>query len=536
MRAPTRKGRVAALIAGALLWAAPVAAEPVIEARVRATGEGVGVRLSVEAPVRRLVFSDPGIVRDDWRVLTPGLRLEEGAITSDAPFDSVDLAVAPDAVEHDHVYAGLSKIGAGWMIYGPALAFEGAEVRLILQAGDGETALPVEAPAKGYAYLGPAAAVSRQGGAAVIVGDTASPELGDRLRGDFFAALDFFTTGLGDAPAGAPMLSVSADSPGPALFRGDVTQGGVVSLRFHGDGWRDRLDQVSAFVWHEAFHLWNGVGLRDGESAPWLHEGGAEYAALVGAAEAGRLDEAAVRAALGRRLNGCRSALGDRPFDTPRLRRGEATYDCGVVMQWLTDLEDRAAGGPGVLALWRGLLSDRTGADGYGVAEFRARLRPGGAALSFMDQGEGRWSALADNLTRFGVRLENRPGDDDLKKAALLHVAAQNCDSGQAAGFVDEASGLRLQGDHCGVLSGGPVIERVEGHDPKTEAAALFDAVQARCAAHQPVRYQTRVGRILEAGCAAALARPDVWIVGLTPTTDAEGAGPGAEALGGEAS
>ncbi|KAK0357986.1 hypothetical protein LTR94_037196, partial [Friedmanniomyces endolithicus] len=73
-------------------------------------------------------------------------------------------------------------------------------------------------------------------------------------------------------------------------------------------------------------------------------------------------------------------------------------------------------------------------------------------------------------MARLGVRFVNAPGPNDLRVAALFHVAAANCQG--AYGFYDEPGALKLDGDRCGPLSGGPVIDAVEGFDPQQDSAA----------------------------------------------------------------
>lgn len=274
------------------------------------------------------------------------------------------------------------------------------------------------------------------------------------------------------------------------MFRGDVTDTGVISARFHGDAWRGELPTVIPFIWHETFHLWNGHGVenRDDEEAPWLHEGGADYAAIVGAVSAGAMSEDAGLARLTQGLNGCRRVLGAPDYDAARLRSGNGPYVCGLLIQWMADLEARKSGAGDVFTIWKSLLeAGRVSPSGYGVAEFRALLGPDSAVAALLDSpGAGRWPAVRARLAAMGVALENRPEDADLRGAALFHVAGRNCRG--SYGFYDNPGALTLDGSDCGPLSGEPVIDTVEGHDPQQASRAMFDAVQLRCAANLPIR------------------------------------------------
>lgn len=481
--------------------------------------QGVVLRYRLPAPVSRFEFAEPDIIRTLWTVTTPGLTLADGVVSGAAPFDGFELHLRPDAAEVDRVYPGLSRIGDGWVIYGPGLKAKDASTALSFALATGEAALPAVNGIDGYVYVGPAARVTPAERGDVVTGADVDPDLAEPLRRTFFEAMTFYEHRLGAALPFRPALFVSVDSPGPTTFRGDVTDTGAISLRFFGETWRETGDQLVTFVWHETFHLWNGHGVhnRDARDAPWLHEGGADYAAILGAVSAGDLTEAQGRAALTRRINGCRRALGDRDMDPVRLRSGSGPYSCGVLIQWLADLELRQGGGD-VLALWKTMLAGaRDNPEGYGVSEFRAGLALDSAVNALLDgPGADRWRTILDRLSAYGVTIEDRPGDGDLRAAALFHVADRNC-KGASYGYKDTPGALTLEGANCGVLSGDPVIDKIEGFDPQTETRAMFDAVQARCAAGASVRYAARDGRLLEAVCDKPLVTPTVWFVADAP-------------------
>mgnify|MGYP002714103082 FL=1 len=505
---------------GAQAVPAPASPPPPVQAEVERSAEGVLVRYRLPAPVESFVFEDKDVIRTRWRVSTQGLTLQDGVVTGDAPFSSFELQIAPDAAEVDRIYVGLSRAGDGYVVYGPALRAEGQDTRLQFSGAASDAALPTENAIAGYAFVGPADHVGGDEHGVFVARPDLTADLAQPIRSAFVSSMAFYQARLGlDLPY-RPAIVVSTDSPGPSGFRGDVTDTGVISVRFHGDSWRYDPDAVAPFVWHEVFHLWNGhsVVTRDGDTAPWLHEGGAEYAALAGAVSSGAMSEARARTALADRLNGCRRAIGVDDLDQSSLRSGGAVYDCGTLVQWLADLELRQAGAGDVFSVWRDVLGAgrRNLQNGYGVADFEAALPTESAARSFLKEpGEGRWRRLQDRMARLGVRFVNAPGPNDLRVAALFHVAAANCQG--SYGFYDEPGALKLDGDRCGPLSGGPVIDAVEGFDPQQESAAMFDAVQKRCADKQPVRYLTREGAVLEAACDAPLETPQLWAVAEAP-------------------
>jgi hypothetical protein len=515
------------LSAAALLGSAgvPAQAQQTATVQARTAAGGVAVTWRIARPVKEVTFREPDIIRDRWTMATPGLTMEKGVVRSNHPFDTFEILIAPDAAEVDRVYMGLTQVGTGAILYGPGVTLKDIDTTLTLRPGTNETTVPSERAIEGYAYLGPYAAVTRKAGGTVVVGASV-PAFLSKLMGDgFLKAQAFYGERLGRGLPYEPALIVTTDSPGPTVFRGDVTNTGVIATRFFGKSWAkpapDVMDQLSTFVWHETFHLWNGHGipLKDGETAPWLHEGGAEYGALVAAATSGAIDEDQGRFSLARRLNGCRSALGNRDYDPKKLRSGSAVYDCGVVIQWIADLEARRAsdGRHDILDLWKAMLARGRNGAGYGVADFRAALTQDSAIKLLLDKpGADRWASLEARLSALGVSLANAPGWGDYRRAALLHLTAQNCTGG--TGFYTVPEGVKLDtGGRCGVLSGDPVVALIEDHDPMVDAEAMFRAIQTRCARATSIRYRFKDGRTVEALCTLPLPDPEAWAITTAP-------------------
>lgn len=487
---------------------------------------GVIVTWRLEKPTTIAPFLDPSIIRTRWTMVTRGLVLTDGAVRSNREFDTFEIRIAPDEAEVDRVYMGLARVGDGYVLYGPGLALENMDVALTLQPASGETTLPASHAIDGYAYIGPDRAVSRQNGGAVVVGGNVPASLSTLMSDGFLAAQNFYGARLGRDLPYEPVLIVTTDSPGPTTFRGDVTDTGIIATRFYGTTWdappEDTIGQLSTFVWHETLHLWNGHGIRlkDGEAAPWLHEGGAEYGALVAAVSSGVIDATELNSSLERRLNGCRSALGNLAYDAGLQRSGATIYDCGVLIQWLADLELRqtSAGRLDIFDLWKTVLDAGRAGDGYGADDFLARLSQDSSVNLLLDGSRtDRWSQVEARLAALGVTFRNEPGRSDYRRAALSHLNDQNC-AEDGLGFSNTREGIRLDtGDKCGVLSGNPVLTSVEELDPWADAAAMFFAVQTRCAQGLPVRVRFRDGRAVEAVCDALLAAPESWVIATAP-------------------
>ncbi len=192
-----------------------------------------------------------------------------------------------------------------------------------------------------------------------------------------------------------------------------------------------------------------------------------------------------------------------------------------------SDLETRRASGGtrDIFDLWKDVLDEGLAGEGYGVAEFRARPEGDRAVAALTDgSGAARWPEIAARLAALGVTLEERPSPDEYRTATLFHLNDENC-TGGSTGFYSVEEGIKLDtGDKCGPLSGDPVLAAIEGHDPASDATAMFFAVQARCAASLPVRYRTQDGRLIEVKCGKPLVAPQAWAVTAAPPLATRGA------------
>lgn len=501
-----------------------LAAQPapdVLEAVLETGADGVSVRYHLPAPVESFTFADDDIIRDQWQVVTDGLTLEGAVVTSAERFSTFEVRIAPDAAEVDRIYMGLSRAGDGYVLYGPAFKAEGYSATLRLADTSDDVAFPTMNAINGYVFVGPTDHVMDDVHGAFIADPELSAELATPIRDAFRASMEFYQARLNLGLDYHPAIVSSVDSPGPAMFRGDVSDTGVISVRFKGDSWRGAEAFVARFVWHETFHLWNGHGVRnrDGDTAPWLHEGAAEYASIVGAVSTDAMTEAQARSSLAQKTNGCRRALTSRDGGLGRVRTGSSVYDCGTLIQWIADLELQNAGGGEFFSLWADVLGNaRVSEDGYGVTEFMNAL-PASSAVRLLveDGGENRWAEIRAGMMGLGVVFVNEPTPEDLMTAALFHVARENCARG-SYGFYNDPGELKLDGADCGPLSGEPVIDTVEGFDPQQDSRAMFEAVQTRCGASLSIRYQARDGRVLEAVCNTPLETPELWAITEAPS------------------
>lgn len=493
--------------------------------RLYPSGQSLRVVIELSDARATLRFRDPAIPRDAWTVETTGVRWTEGALVSSTPVRRVALLLGPDTTENGRGYLSAVRVGSGWQLHGPAFMLADLETRLVPSLPAQWMTWPRRALSQGYFYLGPRSQHQRQAAHELIAGPSVPLPL--RALADSALAVALrdharrFGLPLRDRPA---MILTMDGPPGSFSYRGDVTDGGVMSLRFGrdftlGESASARQD-VWLFVAHEAAHLWNSHLAKADDDHRFLHEGGAEYAALQAGVSAGILTPEALRARLSDRLTECHRQVGARDSLQQRMARGGAVYDCGTVLQWLGDLEAESTVG-GYERTWRALITkslrERTP---YTVQDFRALQPASSLATQWFDVAPNqRWRTLDARLAGRGVTWENVPSSQAYVVAALLHLGRQVCERGASVGFALIDGRLKFdQEPRCGPIAQGPVIRAIESIDPLTDGALLFARVQERCRSGQPVRLTTDAsGRSIDLSCAVAPAAPVAYRITHVP-------------------
>lgn len=516
-------GWVSALAA---LWAVSSAAAAPVRVVLKPVDGGVEAAFHLERPAEKVDFTPSGEVvrRDAWRVLTDGTSLKAGVVTraDGKPIQDFKVMIAPDSAPRDRTYPGLTKVGEGWQVYGPYLQAKDLETRVDLVLPKGWTSAPGPVrnlDPEGYLYLGPKAYVAT-GGAVVIT----PPDVSPILRQAIVAAAERATSVYGaklDLPLSFKPTIVVARAPlFNGGFQGDTTDGPAVSLRFFGPGWEapnpDQMLRATRFVFHEFFHLWNSrtADSRDGNREAWLHEGMAEYAALITAAAEDPTQEAKVRQELGQHFANC-ARRQENSLRAAPPRNGSAVYDCGVLAQWAADLNARA-GGKDVFAVWKAMFAPNAeGKREYDADRFEALAATPAAddPVKRLLDGPVDWDALAAALNARGAEIAKSRTPDNDRAALLWHLEREVCVSG-SVGFYSEPDNLKLDtGDRCGPLNGDPHIDSVAGVNVVTEPSKAFDVVEPLCAAGKPVEF-SRAGKLIATvTCAKPLKPNPSWVV-----------------------
>lgn len=528
-------GAVAMLLASssASALAAPKG-EPVVRVMLSTEADGLRAAYVLPRPVTSFTFEEAvADVRGDTWKLPPGMTLVDGVLArkDGNRFSSFIIHITPDTQPRDRRYPALTRVGEGWQVYGPY--FTGAEgqpkVEVLAVAWhdwiSAPAAVNARLPLDGTFYFGPLSLVTK-GAATVAKAPNIEPALQEAVDRGANRATAYYEKRLGIALPTRPTLIITRIPTFTVGWQGDTTDGFVASLRFFGPAAEKGEDpaQVEAFVNHEFFHFWNSrlARSRHGETQAWLHEGMAEYAALLAARESGARSEAEVADALAGRLTACAAGLQGRSLDTAPPKRGKAIYDCGVVVQWATDLKTRAASGGtrDVFDVWRELFDEARKGDGqYDAAAFyklAGRTEAADDPLRLLGEAgdDQRWSRLTASLQALGARITPTRSVEAEQTALLFHLLDQAC-KGSRGFYGGDPDAVKLDTtQNCGALNGDPKVDKLAGLSLTHETSALFDALGPICEAKGEVAFTYQGKPVASVACTKPMPpRPLAWTV-----------------------
>jgi hypothetical protein len=544
----------AVLAASAMHWfsigAAGAAPRTPLTVEFTRVGTDVRVVYTLARPVAKFSFAYTPVADRDktWELKTPGLRMEGRDIV--APSGNVErfeLLVHPGVETSTIAYPSVTALGSDAVVVYPGYFIANRDnfettLRFNAKGGDIVVGLPNKSsswvvpplfppspvsPSR-YVYMGPRTQIPDSIGTFAF--GTGTPEWmkGEVIR-TLHAVIPFYERALGrklPGPTTTYAVHFPREAADSASFRADVTDDFMVLLRFWGPSWSqpsaDQLGLLHEIVAHEAFHFWNGSLFypSEGEVNPWLHEGGASYMSWAAQAELFGVNPDARRKHMESSLNSCIEALGSS-YLVGALHAhgwGSATYDCGEVTQWLSDVGMRKAtqGGQNIFTLWQKLFAAaerRKGA--YSTSDFLALVRgfdPATRAalgIFLVQDGRDRWQQLPALLAPLGIKASvGEAPERRLRETVMWHLLRTNCEAGYY-GFWAKEGGMLLQtGRGCGALAGDPTIVAVEGHDLFNAARAAYSAVHARCASGGNLRLGTRGGPEINVRCSEPMLEP----------------------------
>jgi len=378
--------------------------------------------------------------------------------------------------ERDAKYPALFRVGEGAMIYAPALRGDPHWRTLLeIEKPHGHIRLPAGDPGTlGSIYLGPEEYVVRLEHVLLVRAPNIPDWVADHAAASFAAAQALFTREMNVALPERPLVVLTLHDNGRGLVA-DVTPGPTAGFRLYGASWNafnteDAAD-LQRVIFHEAFHFWNGGLANNAAATPsWLHEGGADYAALRAGVETGAIDDAGARDVFDAWAQTIATAR-TRPERYYRL------------------------------------------ADFYAAADMPTPALP--IELLVNRRGPERWDEMPAALNALGADVITAPNADTRRTAALMHVLRLACAaSDEGFGFFSGGDVVLDTHAGCGTLAGDPRLIAIEGYDPNEMSDAAYAAVQSRCAAGRPVRLTLEGPRVVNISCRTPLeAAPNAFDV-----------------------
>ena len=557
--------RILAAAIGLLLTAAsPPPQKMGLHIIISTAGDHLRARFHTDQPVTEIGFDDvqspeneallKPVRQRQWRPVGAGWLPCDGRLArrDGTPFQDADLDLYPDDVPLNYIDPLLFQAGGGFVLSSRYLLADQKrfDTTLVFLPRDGEffdmgapgLANVVQRDFTRAMYLGPADSLTGADGARVV----ASADFPAWARGRILAGLKssqaFYTERIGLPLPWQPTL-ILAQLPSALDQRtsmiGKPAPGGVVTLRFFGpealsggETSRASLDRVVA---HEVFHFWDAfvARLQNGDSAPWLFEGGAEYAALLARRAAGQLDDQAFYQEIDRTLSSCRRQLGTRGLgQLPTQERYRLAYPCGMVIQWVADMAIQHATHQqsGIFDLWRDLLNKGRAQGGfYRLEDFRAELAAAdSSALTAVDlllapDGGNRWTRLRNQMGAYGVHTEPAlESEMDTRLALFGHLVELDCAKTGSWQLSEGMGGFQLYLGSRACQHFGPTLEirAVEGFSLLSDTYAAHSAAMQKCAFGKTVDLTLGNGQSIGVVCSQPMAPlayspPDFVVTGL---------------------
>lgn len=414
----------------------------------------------------------------------------------------------------------------GYALYQGRVERRAAELKL--SAGEVDALLPRLAEpdafhalgASQYVYLGRAPLIEIPGG--VLVRD---PQLDEQrlaeIRHTLHLAMYKYGRAYGRMPAGP--VGVVASTAELPRYRGEVSEGRMMGL------WVMRTPEanrqplnIQRFIAHEAAHWWNQGVYQSAEQRPWLHEGHADWLALLLLRDGKLVDEAKARTLIEAAVNRCLVVRGRRPAATlpTGFRAGDDPYACGMSLMLLAHAQQLQRR-PGVAAL--PLLAElhrgrREPLDARAFAAW-ADGGPQGPMRELLDDDRLAFAdGLVARLRALGL-VETLPLEAGAELAQALRAplagellralvagdcrAEMSIEGGIERGFRAQDDGtFKLDaGLQCAGLRAGFELQRIGPHRLADDPVAAWREVDAACAEGRKINIEYRRGSDTALAC-----------------------------------
>ena len=340
-----------------------------------------------------------------------------------------------------------------------------------------------------YVFLGRRPAQDL-GGAWLMMDAAVPAETAARVRQDLMSSVKAYAQAYGQALPGSGALVVTlSELPG---FHGDTTPGRMMRLRLPRDAGTLSPEDLGLFVAHEAGHWWNSGLYRSDAARPWLHEGHAEWMALLQQAQAGQLAPQRWVERVEAYVNACLAARGEQvAAKLPTGRRGSEDYACGVSLMQLAQAV-HAGRVPKAQAPLHRLAGLHAGGAELTVARLQAWAdgeQPAWLHRLSLDPEQGFATGLIAAMQTIGladpIALESSaPLNAGLRRSMAADLTRQlmMADCAGASSFWSMNDGSQLDADmRCSSLRLGQRLTQLQGRSLVNEPVEAWDAVQAAC-------------------------------------------------------
>jgi hypothetical protein len=507
------------------------------------------VTYTFSQPVARVELERNGTYRrKEWRAETAGytfadnvIKLDEGA----APRKSVTVAFPPDFSHPEKDYQLFERYSEGSvLLYTGHFNVAGAKNRFVLTPRRGEHLIVAgrvfrrrttwtDDDGEGtFVYYGKLKPVATPDMIAVI-DPGAPPWLRKRLDDGVPRLFADYAALTGYKLETRPTVFFSfeaARDPNSTTWKGGTLPGVIqMAIETARDAAEDGplLERFFKFLAHEAAHMWNGQLFHAPERGQsWMHEGGGDAFAWRALRRADLLDDRQLAARETGDLNQCLAEVGSAAVDDAEAKGNfKAVYACGSALAWLTEAAvHRADASADLFTFWKALFraADSRGRK-YDEALYLSVLkdRADAASVQFIDDFVHR--PMPDHLQRIiavfadeGIVLEPKPEAIPMEQrqawAQSALVALMGGDCGGHVNLWRRSGKIILGGDaKCATLRSELAVGRVEDHDINREGEVVYDAVAARCAAHEVVALDAGGTRV-EVPCTVTLAPRTPWL------------------------
>ncbi len=333
----------------------------------------------------------------------------------------------------------------------------------------------------------------------LLVSDRGTPDwIRERLHHTIPGMAEFYRQRMG--PKALPTIFFySVQGSHGSGYHGDLLPGSV-TLGLLGDAGETRdastVHQISEFVGHEIFHVWNatdGMDPADTESN-LASEGGAELAKIFATAHVEGKDEQAWLAEASTSLGDCLLSLPTQgSLAAGHLDHGQLPYSCGVpVMLTLAALNDPQDPSAGYFRMWKTLIALKSSATDR---HYRwTDLAPPTAdpqvmaALDRAVHGDTAYaSAIEQALRLTGFELQTPTSLSAVQRQRMnmqLMASLMAKDCGGRVSFWGKPNGFLLEKSlpSCRTLGAGKLVISLLGQSlADDDPQQLAVAIRARC-------------------------------------------------------